>query len=299
MINELWPTVGLCVYFLLFTASVVGTGIWVVKRRKEKPPVEFKLLRAPGESLRRRMAQFEEDYFFHFAVAAGMPLLAALLTMGLLLWLTPHMRLTYGLMIVAAVAAPVLFFAGRWMIKKLMRFRDDRLGYLGERAVGEALLPITAAGYHVFHDVPAEGKNGAAFNIDHVAVGPTGLFAIETKTRRKGRARPGFEAHKVAYDGRQLIWPWTEDDFGLQQAESRARWLSESLNKINGFGLAAKPVLVFPGWYVVPKGVGPVTVLNHKQLCAAIRRGENNVLSREQIDLLVRQLDDVCRDVED
>lgn len=287
------------VYFLLFVGSVVGVGIWTTKRSKEKPPLEFKLLRAPGESLRRRMAKFDEDAFFLFAAAAGAPFVAGLLVIGGLILFTPHLRLSYGLMIVAAVVLPVMFLSGRWMLGKLMRFRSDRLGYLGERAVGEALVPLAAAGYHVFHDVPAEGKNGAPFNIDHVAVGPTGIFAIETKTRRKGRARPGFEAHKVAYDGKRLIWPWTEDDFGLQQAEARARWLGDWLNKMTGLGVAVQPVLALPGWYVVPKGIGPVAVISHKQLCGTITRGSKDVLSPQQIDLLARQLDVVCRDVED
>lgn len=64
------------------------------------------------------------------------------------------------------------------------------LRYLGERAVGEALFSLAAESYKIFHDVPAE-VSGKKFNVDHVAVGKNGLFAIETKTRRKGRARPG------------------------------------------------------------------------------------------------------------
>ena len=215
--------------------------------------------------------------------------------MSVLIRFEPHMRLTFGLIIVGVVTVVATFFAGRWSLGKFMRARNDRLGYLGERAVGEALLPLLVVGYRVFHDVPAEA-NRAKFNIDHVAVGPTGVHAIETKTRRKGRARPGFEPHKVAYDGRQLIWPWAEDDFGLRNAEDRARWLSEKLNKLTGLGLSAQPFLVLPGWYVVPKGIGPV---NHKQLPGAILRGQRDVLTEKQVDLIARQLDELCRDVED
>mgnify|MGYP000447730379 CR=1 FL=1 len=49
--------------------------------------------------------------------------------------------------------------------------------------VAEALAPLTVDGCRIFHDVPA-----AAFNLDHVIVGPTGVFALETKTRRAGPA---------------------------------------------------------------------------------------------------------------
>jgi hypothetical protein len=183
-------------------------------------------------------------------------------------------------------------------MKDLNRYRNDRLGYLGERAVGEALLSIHELGYRVFHDIPASIKQ-QTFNVDHVAVGPGGVFAIETKTRRKGRARAGFEDHKVAYDGAQLIWPWGEDDFGLKNAEHRARWLSDWLNEKLGLGLNAKPMLALPGWYVVPKGIGPVLVVNHKQVVGTILRQPQNVLTKGQIDLVTRQLDGLCRDVED
>ena len=49
-------------------------------------------------------------------------------------------------------------------------------GARGEEAVA-ALLASLPFGYHVFHDVAC----GQAGGIDHVAVGPKGLFVIETK----------------------------------------------------------------------------------------------------------------------
>jgi hypothetical protein len=298
MNQQLWTFVGLGLYFLLFLVVVLSVAWFSIRRRRQKPPLEIKLLRGPGESLRQRMNKFDEDFLFLFGAAAAVPVVASWLTLGAFIWLAPHTPLKVALPIVLGVGVIAIWFSGRWILKRLFRNRNDRLGYLGERVVGEALIPMVASGYRVFHDIPAEdGK--FPFNVDHVVVGPNGLFAIETKTRRKGRAREGFEAHKVAYDGRQLIWPWAEDDFGLQNAVNRARWLSEWLNKMTGLGLSAKPVLALPGWYVVPKGLGPVIVTNHKQLVVAITRSADRVLSNEQIDLIARQLDLLCRDVED
>lgn len=176
--------------------------------------------------------------------------------------------------------------------------RPAILGYLGERVVGEALDALSQQGFRVFHDVPAE-VNGATFNVDHVAIGENGVFAIETKTRRKGRARPGFEAHKVAYDGSRLIWPWAEDIHGLDNARDRASWLGSWLHQRTGLRLNPQPVLALPGWYVVPQGIGAVLVLNHKQLAPTIARTDAGRLTPAQIDLISRQLDDICRDVED
>ena len=285
-------------YIILFSIVCLGLWGWRIKRRGERPPVEFKLLRGPGESLRRRMARSDEELIFVIGGAALAPIVAGLGMLQLLVWLTPRLSLTYGLFVMAGPTLVVLFFAGRYIMRRFSRYRDDRLGYLGERAVGEAIEPLVSAGYRVFHDVPAvSGK--FVFNVDHVAVGPNGVFAIETKTRRKGRARSGCEIHKVTYDGRQLIWPWGEEIQALKNAEDRAWWLNDWLNKMAGLNVVAQPVLVLPGWYVVPQGIGPVVVVNHKQLAGVISQGGKKVLSVAQIDLIARQLDTLCRDVED
>jgi hypothetical protein len=285
-------------YVLLFVTVVIGIWIWRVKRSREKPPITFKLLRGPGESLRRRLAAFDEDVFFLLSGAALAPIVVGFAFGQVLVWVAPHMGLSYALIIIGVPMVITLFLAGRHVLQKLSRYRNDRLGYLGERAVGEALEPLFSAGFRVFHDIPAEDE-GKKFNIDHVVVGPTGLFAIDTKTYRKGRVRSGYEAHKVAYDGTQLDWPWASNSYSLKNAEDRTRWLSKWLNKMTGLGLVVQPVLVLPGWYVVPKGIGPVVVVNHKQLTGAITRGGNRILSAEQIDLIARQLDELCRDIED
>jgi hypothetical protein len=295
-----WMTVAVGVYVGLFIMAVAGFVLWRVKRRRERPPLEFKLLRGPGETLRRRVAKFDEDALIRIGGAAIAPLVAVFVPLWLFTKFKPQnwTQLSLWLAVMAVVFVGVLILSFRWAIRDFGRYRNDRLGYLGERAVGEALLSIHEAGYRIFHDVPAS-VNKRSFNVDHVAVGPGGVFAIETKTRRKGRARPGFEDHKVAYDGQQLIWPWGEDDFGLRNAEDRARWLSNWLNEKLGLGLSAKPMLVLPGWYVVPKGIGSVLVVNHKQVVGTILRQSQSVLDKDKIDLVARQLDGLCRDVED
>jgi len=77
--------------------------------------------------------------------------------------------------------------------------RALRLGIEGERAVGQFLERLRAAGYFVFHDVLGEN-----FNIDHVLIGPAGVITIETKTLskpRRGDARITFDGEKVLVQG--------------------------------------------------------------------------------------------------
>lgn len=293
-----WMVSGLTVYILLFSGAVVGFTIWRIKRRKDRTPVEFKLLRGPGESLRRRLHKSDEHAVFHLILAALFPVTIGFLTAKFLVWLRPTMSLEIGLSIVGVATVVGMLASGRWLMNGLLRYRDDALGYRGERAVAEFLEPLLARGYRIFHDVPAEGAK-KPFNLDHIAVGPSGVAVIETKTRRKGRARPGFEDHEVSYDGRQLIWPWGEDRHGVEQARNEAEWLRKWIEQRTGIRTSVKPILALPGWWVNASARDPVTVVNAKSVATAVEGRGEATLSSEQIDLIARQLDTLCRDVTD
>ncbi len=287
-------------YFIIFTLAVFGFAIWRVRRSRVRAPVKFKLLRGPGETLRRKVASYDENLVFQLVGAAFAPPLVALsIFLGWVHWFKPTTNAQAYACIATSLAVFVVgfVFAFRWALNGFYRQRDQLLGYLGERAVAEELGPLERQGYRVFHDVPARAGD-RAFNLDHVIVGPTGVFAVETKTRRKGRARPGFKDYEVIFDGQQLVWPWGEDTHGLTQAESEARWLSEWLHKRTGLAIEVKPILALPGWMVREQKLGSVRVLNAKNVPAAVIGRNIRVLSSEQIDLISRLLDVECRDVE-
>jgi hypothetical protein len=71
-------------------------------------------------------------------------------------------------------------------------------------------------------------------NIDHVIVASTGVFAVETKTRRKKEARPGKRNHEVEYDGKVLRFPQGIDTSGLEQAKQQTDRLRVFLSKAVG-----------------------------------------------------------------
>lgn len=292
-----WMILGLEVYVLLFVLAVVGLGIWRRKRRRERAPLEFKLLRSPGETLRRRINALDEEFTLQVILTAIAPVLVA----GGIFFAFAKLLPKHAILDLSVGALTLAFgvvFAGWRILKQLFLRRDCLLGYLGERAVAEELQPLAIEGYRIFHDLPVK-ESDRTFNLDHVVVGPSGLFAIETKTRRKRPARPGFKDYEVTYDGKQLIWPWGEDDFGLDQAEAEARWLTQWIHKATGLSVTARPILALPGWYVVNRAYGPILVVNHKNLPSFIRGRGERMLSDDQIDLIARQLDQRCRDVED
>lgn len=297
-IREHWTWIAVGGYLLLFMGGVVGIQIWKIKRRHERLPVAFKLLRGPGETLRRRVAKAEEDFLFRVFYAGLVPLIAALAALSALVLFAPHTSLIVGFGGTALVFLVALIPAGRWALRDLTRYRDDHLGYLGEREVAEQLQPLLADGYRVFHDIPAEGVK-KSFNLDHVTVGPTGVALIETKARRKGRARPGFKDHEVAFDGQQLVWPWGENRDGIDQTINEADWLEKWIFRRTGLKVAVKPILTLPGWYVKEAPSPRLRVVNSKILADVIRGRWEITLTPEKIDLIARQLDDRCRDVVD
>jgi len=298
MTSDRWVYFTFLAYIVLFFASIIGLGIWIRKRRRDRPPVVFKLLRGPGETLRKRIAKYEEDLMFRVGGAALLPVAAALAVLGIVLKIHPTTwtPLLIGLGATAVTFLTALFFAGRWALRDLFRYRNDCLGYLGEREVSEHLEPLLARGHRVFHDMPAEGAK--KFNLDHVVVGPSGVALVETKTRRKSRARPGFKDHVVVYDGKQLIWPWGEDRHGLEQAAAEAEWLSKWIGQRTGIAVPVKPILALPGWWVEMKARGDVIVVNSKSVAGAIEGRGPAQLTVDQIDLIARQLDVICRDVD-
>jgi hypothetical protein len=287
-------------YLALFIFGSLGLALWRIKRRNTRPPLETKLLRGPGETLRKRMAEYDENLIFRLLMASVVPWVPVLVVSWAIVHFAAHAGLPiwfwYGSLIVVFLAA--LVPTVRWVLRDLDHYRAYRLGYFGERVVGEKLNELAGHGYTVFHDVPGKGQK-KPFNLDHVAVGPSGVAVIETKTRRKGRARPGYKDHEVAYDGQQLIWPWGEDRHGLEQALWEADWLRHWIFDRTGIDTPVKAILALPGWYVHMGPRKPVDVVNHEWVCGAVRGANVRTLSDSQIDLIARQLDALCRNVED
>lgn len=284
-------------YVFVFMAVTGGLFMWRVKRRKDRPPEKFKLLRAPGETQRRRTQRADENLFFYMVGGAFFPLLVSWLVLLVAIQL-PKSWVLWGALIAVLTFVAGTVAAAVVVHRFLKRRRNDLLGYLGERAVAEHLDALRAEGWLVFYDVPGKGRD-KRFNIDHVAVGPTGVAAIEVKTRRKRPGRPGFEEHVVTYDGKQLVWPWGEDRCGIDQVQWQADWLREFIEKRTALRINPKPILAFPGWYTQERTVGNFRVASHKLVPSIVRDWRVEPLTPEQIDLISRQLDELCRDVED
>lgn len=282
----------LALYLAAYALCLGGLWLGRTNRRRERPPVAPKLLRGPGESLRWRLQRLDDVLLLHAFGAAFLPM--GVFVGGLMLALNAPANERDPVMFTAfALFVITLYFSGRWLLEKTTLRRDCHLGLLGEKIVAEALAPLTVDGCRIFHDVPAAG-----FNLDHVIVGPTGVFAIETKTRRAGRALSGRRPDEITFDGVQLIFPWGEDKFGLEQAHDRAAWLATWLRDTAGEPVLPVPVLTFPGWNVTTTAAGADVAVVSPSAIPGLVRNRAAVLSAAQVEHIARQLETLCRDVE-
>jgi Nuclease-related domain len=165
-----------------------------------------------------------------------------------------------------------------------------RLGFEGERFVGEELCRLIAHKFEIYHDVLFEG-----FNIDHVLVGPRGVFVVETKTRRKPVNGSGNKKFHVSFDGKSLRWPERTDNCGIEQAKNNAKTLSNWLSSATGENVWATPILAFPGW-MVDRNAPPngIYVVNPKEIYGVCSTQPEKI-DIQQIRRICHQLDQKCR----
>jgi hypothetical protein len=190
---------------------------------------------------------------------------------------------------IAGIPAALRAFA------RMREVQHIRLGLRGEQAVAEVIYELGDWGFRAFHDFPG----GKDWNIDHVAVGPRGVFLIETKARRRRKSRNGQAEHVIVYDGDTLRFPYCIDRKAVPQAQQNAKWLSNYLTKKTGEPVDVKPIVVLPGWFIDPDKNKdfPVKAMNATYLAGHLRR-QGESIDPPQVRRIIAALDEKCRDVE-
>jgi hypothetical protein len=285
---NLFIAVGFAGVALFLLLALLHVRQWSAGRGN-KLPLTKRYLRPPGESLRLRIEALDGRILDTTLWLLATP---ALLAIGVYALLTDSLPL--GAVIIALALAAMIYLSLRLEKQANLR-RDCYLGFLGERAVGEELNQLMSDGWSVFHDVEFDENPGAKpFNVDHVVVGPGGLFAIETKTRRKRKESGG---HEVTFNGHALEYPWGSEDYGVRNAQERAHYLSQWLSKKLQTDITATPVLILAGWYVHRTGKSNLTVINNSQIPTLFRDEHNSArLKPETVSSIRALLDERCRD---
>jgi hypothetical protein len=130
--------------------------------------------------------------------------------------------------------------AAAWFGRLIPCARRLNRGELGERCVADVLEELRVDGYRPIHDIVED-----RFNIDHVLVGPGGVFAIETKFR-SGNGEIAFRNGEGLFVG-----GFSEEKDCLKQARGNAKAVSQMIANNCGRREWVTPLLVFVGnWRV-------------------------------------------------
>jgi len=217
---------------LSLTTSVIFLWRYRAERAEKRKALSRNLLRTPGESLRAQLEDAQRDLPAYVALGL-LPLpLAVLLYLALV---GAPEELSAGAVFMLALGAQLWLV---WKLSKTMaRRRALRLAYEDEVAIGQELNGLGRSGYRVFHDFAVDERG---FNIDHIVVGPAGVFAVA----------------------------------GNGQATAAADWLRRWLSNAIGERVWVQPLLVTPGSMrrVSDTGTAVVPLGQIREYFAALRR---------------------------
>jgi hypothetical protein len=277
---------------LFFVLGLLHVYRWYRKRKGFKSPLTGQLLRPPGESLRIEIEEINEALFEALFLVALVPSLISGVLLGSAL-LSGRGLETSSLVVGAIIGRCFIIYYVQRIFRLIPKRRAFRSGLEGEQAVAEELNKLMFYGYHVYHDFPAE-----KFNIDHILIGPGGVYAVETKTRSKRKADRGKSSAEVTYDGNRLNFPKGYDASPLVQAKDQASWLAKWLSSAVGEGVSVEPIVTLPGWYVKRIKPDEIPVLNPKEIRAYVTSRRKVILSDVLITRIVHQIDQRCHNIE-
>ncbi len=174
------------------------------------------------------------------------------------------------------VAVAITLMVGAQLFARKQTTEAFRIGAEGERMTGE-ILDRLPTGWHVLRDLPMPGGRG---NIDHVVVGPPGVFTIETKNYANGVVIRGGVARS---NGRRL-------DKVVAQADRQVRVVSAVT------GATVIPIVVVHGKGVTVEGwfqrpvIDGVRFCSDRRLHRALLAHRRPTLDSDRADRLVRLL---------
>lgn len=247
------------------------------REASSRSPIRRRPVRVAGQFAAEQIQAYLDDKAYPMVVLAVVPSVLAVVE-----WSRWYMELPPQPVHATVLAVICWVVVLAWLPNHKKRLRAMRQGLEGERAVAEYLDRFRDRGYHVFHDVP-----GDSFNVDHVLIGPTGVYTLETKTISK----PSRGPDRVTFHGESVrVAAKKPGRDPISQAKAQACWLSELLGRPGGRKVAVQPVVLYPGWFVekLPKGF-KVWVLEPKALEGFIGR-ESEKLSPDEVKTLAWQM---------
>ena len=251
------------------------------KQSGPRAPVTAALRRLPGQSVREERDRILNDKVLeYFTMAAGWCFLAAWE------WLRRWVRFDYAAEVFTAMAVLMALYCGYRMIRLRRDIRNLNQAEKGERHVSNLLMQLRRFRYVSFDDIVSD-----RCNIDHVLVGPGGVYAIETKAYSVfGNGQAGIGKDGVLRLGGS---PALKNPLG--QAKSAAVLVAQELKRCLRRDIWVHPVIVLPGWSVQMPGqdVG-VTILGEGAISEFFQSRAASLTDRD-ITEIASHLDQIAR----
>jgi hypothetical protein len=279
---------------LLLGATAVYILIWYLIRafyrsNKRGTPFAQDQLRTPGQSSGEKINYLNETIGRHAALLLTVPLFSASIYLVHRYFYESEINPLHVKIVVLTGAGCMVYLLVKTLRLGLKR-RILRREYEGRIAVGQELNQLVAEGHHVYHDFPAENSN-----IDHIIVGRSGIFTVETSTRIKPAASNRTDDATVEYNGKILIFPNSEDYNTIAEAERQASWISDWISRTTGEQVAARAIIALPDWFVKRTSADGISVVNPKQFPSLFKHIKPRALTDEMIQRIVHQLELKCR----
>ncbi|MCW4152984.1 NERD domain-containing protein [Halomonas sp. 18H] len=262
---------------LIFLFPLAATAMVVLALRnlhdaRVSSPFDAHRLREPGQSLRDRLDQAFTGLFLNGALGPIITLTPLVYGMGRMLFADQQNWLEWSLY-GALSTVLVLVFCLR-LIRDFQRIRRLKLGLACELAVGQELSRLIrpeAHPYFVFHDVSLDTS------LDHVAVTPEGVFAIETRARTPAVLPSGEQSNVVVVEEDRLRFPGWKERQPLRETRQASRSLASWLEERTGQSVPVQGVLVMPGWQIEQADrAGDLLVVNGEGLADYLDQPPSN-----------------------
>lgn len=193
----------------------------------------------------------------------------------------PEWQLYLQLAFLIMAAAFALIEIGRTIAsRQRLRLRAD-----ANIAVGHQLQLISTEATRVFHDVKT-----SAGAIDHVVVGPTGIYAVNVVARR---ARSG---DNVRLSGNCLTFSRSHVNRPITDLETRTTCLAEEFETLLGYKVRVRSVIAVPGWNITEQTNQNHLLVNETTIAILTGWKDNaDLLMHDDVERLHEELRNRCR----
>ncbi|MFF1441350.1 nuclease-related domain-containing protein [Streptomyces sp. NPDC058295] len=157
------------------------------------------------------------------------------------------------------------------LLRRPTEWDSWRKGLAGERRVGAELNRLARHGWRVLHSIPLADK----VDVDHLLVGPGGVFSINTKHHHKKAVWVGDDSVKV---NRGKPAPYA------RKSRAEAKRVARVLERYCGFPVPVEPVLVFVGVADLKVVATQLSVRVYQERQVAALAPLSGVLTAEQVE---------------